>query len=112
MIAHEQLGKITVSIDKLRSYLEIDKKKILIQNEEEKSANPDFWNNPKEAELVMKNLRGLKKWVNDYEKIVGLKDDLSVVLDFFKEGEESQEQVDDAFAQAKIATESSRIMGI
>jgi peptide chain release factor 2 len=93
MIAHEQLGKITVSIDKLRSYLEIDKKKILIQNEEEKSANPDFWNNPKEAELVMKNLRGLKKWVNDYEKIVGLKDDLSVVLDFFKEGEATEEEV-------------------
>lgn len=93
MIAHEQLGKLTVRIDKLRSYLEIDKKKILIQNEEEKSSNPDFWNNPKEAELVMKNLRGLKKWVNDYEKIVGLKDDLSVVLDFFKEGEATTEEV-------------------
>ena len=69
------------------------KKRFLIQNEEEKSANPDFWNNPKEAELVMKNLRGLKKWVNDYEKIVGLKDDLSVVLDYFREGEATEEEV-------------------
>jgi|SaaInl0LU_22_DNA_1037365.scaffolds.fasta_scaffold00321_15 peptide chain release factor 2 len=93
MIAHEQLGKLTVRIDQLKSYLQIDKKKILIQNEEEKSANPNFWSNPKEAELVMKNLRGLKKWVNDYEKIVGLKDDLLVLLDFFKEGEASTEEV-------------------
>lgn len=93
MIAHEQLGKLANRIEKLKSYLDIDKKKILIQNEEEKSANPDFWNHPKEAELVMKNLRGLKKWVHDYEKIVGLNDDLSVVLDFYKEGEASEEEV-------------------
>jgi peptide chain release factor 2 len=93
MIANEQLGKLANRIEKLKSYLDIDKKKILIQNEEEKSANPDFWNHPKEAELVMKNLRGLKKWVHDYEKIVGLNDDLSVVLDFYKEGEASEEEV-------------------
>jgi peptide chain release factor 2 len=93
MITQEQLNKLTTRASKLKAYLEIDKKKILINNEEEKSANPDFWNNPKEAELVMKDLRTLKKWVNDYNTIISLLDDLTVLLDFFKEGEASEEEV-------------------
>jgi len=48
MITQEQLKDITSRIQKLKSYLEIDKKLIEIANEEEKTVNPNFWNNPKE----------------------------------------------------------------
>ena len=48
-------------VDNLKDYLDIDKKLIEISNEEEKASNPDFWNNSKEAEKVMKILRGKKK---------------------------------------------------
>ena len=51
MIAHEQLGKLTDRIDKLRSYLDIDKKKILIQNEEEKSSQPRFLEQPQRGRI-------------------------------------------------------------
>ena len=44
-------------LQKLKEYLEIDQKLVEISNEEEKTANPDFWNNPKEAEVLMKSLR-------------------------------------------------------
>ena len=47
---------------------DIDKKLIEITNEEEKTFAPDFWNNAKEAELLVKNIRSKKKWVEDYEK--------------------------------------------
>ena len=60
MVSNEQLHKLKVRISKLKTYLEIDKKIIEVSNEEEKTANPNFWNNPKEAELVMKNLRSKK----------------------------------------------------
>ena len=82
MITTEQFQKYTTRIQKLKGYLEIDKKLILIKNEEEKSANPEFWNNPKEAEVVLKNLRTLKKWVEDYNQLRSLEDDLSVLLEF------------------------------
>jgi len=93
MITHEQLKNIAERVDKLKGYLEIDKKLIEISNEEEKTANPDFWNNPKEAEKVMKELRFKKKWVNDYNEIVGLNDDLTVLYDFFKEGDVEEAEV-------------------
>ncbi len=93
MITQEQLNKLSERIERLKSYLEIDKKLILIKNEEEKSANPDFWNHPKEAELLLKNLRILKKWVEDYNTITSMHDDLTVLLEFHKEGEATDEEV-------------------
>lgn len=97
MITQEQLKDIATRTEKLKSYLEIDKKLIEIANLEEKSANPDFWNNPKEAELVMKDLRLQKKWVQDYQRVSGLSDDLHVLYEFYKEGEASEQEVAESF---------------
>ena len=52
MVTQDQLKDISLRVSKLRTYLEIDKKLIEISNEEELTANPDFWNNPKEAEVI------------------------------------------------------------
>ena len=52
MISNEQIKNIAERIGKLKGYLEIDKKLIEVSNEEEKTADPDFWNNPREAELL------------------------------------------------------------
>jgi len=97
MITHEQLKNIAERIGKLKGYLEIDKKLIEISNEEEKTANPDFWNNPKEAEVVMKSLRFKKKWVEDYNSVVSMNDDLTVLYDFYKEGDVEDIEVEEQF---------------
>lgn len=97
MITQDQLKNIEIRIDKLKDYLDIDKKLIEIANEEEKTANPDFWNDPKAAELVMKELRFKKKWVEDYNKIIGLNEDLVVFYDFYKEGEAEEKDVENQF---------------
>ncbi len=93
MITHEQLKDIAERVMKLKDYLEIEKKLIEISNEEEKTANPDFWNNPKEAEIVMKELRFKKKWVEDYNEIVSLNEDLGVLYDFYKEGDVDEVEI-------------------
>ena len=93
MITYEQLKDIKQRVDKLKDYLEIEKKLIEISNEEEKTADPNFWNNPKEAEVLMKNLRFKKKWVEDYNSIVTMNDDLVVLYDFFKEGDVEEAEV-------------------
>ena len=93
MITQDQLKDISTRIDKLKSYLEIDKKLIEIANEEEQTANPDFWNDPKAAELVMKELRFKKKWVEDYNTIIRLNEDLNVFYEFYKEDEADEKDV-------------------
>lgn len=100
MVTHDQLKDISTRVSKLKGYLEIDKKLIEITNEEERTANPDFWNNPKEAEVLMKSLRFKKKWVEDYNTIVTLDEDLNVLYDFYKEGEVEEAEVAEHYEKA------------
>ncbi len=93
MISNEHINKLHERIGKLKTYLDIDKKIIEISNEEEKTANPNFWNNPKEAEIVMKTLQSKKKWIDDYNSIATNFDEVSILLDFYTEGEASEEEV-------------------
>lgn len=53
----------------------------------------------------MKQLRTKKKWVTDFETATTLTDDAEVIIEFFKEGEGTQEQVDASFAKASEAVE-------
>ncbi len=96
MITTDQLTKLTNRGNKLKGYLDIDKKQILIHNEEEKIVNPDFWNNPKEAEVTMKYLRSLKKWVEDYKNIISQIEELEILFEYHKEGEATEEEIDKA----------------
>lgn len=93
MITYEQLKNILQSISKLEAYLDIEEKRINIANEEEKAATPGFWDNPKDAELLMKAIRTKKRWVDDFEKVIALSDDLQILYDFYKEGEATEEEV-------------------
>ncbi len=105
MVTQEQLKDISTRVSKLKSYLEIEKKLIEISNEEEQTANPDFWNNPKEAEVLMKSLRFKKKWVEDYNKAVTLNDDLQVLYDFYKEGEVEENEIEQQYNNASTFIE-------
>lgn len=48
----------------------------------------------------MKSLRNKKKWVSDFNTAVSLTDDAEVILEFFKEGEGTAEQVDSKYQEA------------
>ncbi len=106
MITLEQLKDITSRIEKLKSYLEIDKKLIEISNEEERTVNPNFWNNPKEAEAIMKNLRFKKKWVEDYNKTILLNEEVNVLYEFYKEGEVEENEVIEQFEKTSSFLEN------
>ena len=94
MISNEQLNKLTERLGNLKTYLHIDNKNVEIKNEEEKAADPNFWNNPREAEIHMKSLQSKKKWVDDYNHIISLADDLNVLLEFYKEDEVTEKEID------------------
>lgn len=52
---------------------------------QKKTGSPDFWNDPKAAEVFMKNLNGVKSWVTGFDKASTEVDDLDVLYDFAKE---------------------------
>lgn len=71
---------------------------IEISNEEEKTFAPDFWNNAKQAELIVRNLRSKKKWVEDFTKAENYAEELQITYEFFKEGDASEEELDTQYA--------------
>jgi len=76
---------------------DIDAKLIEITNEEEKTFAPDFWNNAKEAEVIVKNLRSKKKWVEDFEKGNAMAEELQIIYEFFKDGDATEEELDSQY---------------
>ncbi|MEN8817462.1 MAG: peptide chain release factor 2 [Nonlabens sp.] len=93
MITAEQVKELQERVQKLKSYLQIDAKQVEITNLEEKTFSPDFWNKPKDAEVIMKLLRNKKQWTTDYAAAVTLTEDLEVLFEFFKEDEASEQDV-------------------
>ncbi|WP_416442035.1 peptide chain release factor 2 [Leeuwenhoekiella sp. A16] len=106
MVTTDQVRDLNTRLADLKKYLSIDQKLVEIQNEEEKTFDPNFWNDPKAAELFMRELRGKKKWVEDYQKAVNSTEELSVLLEFHKEGEASDEDVQTHYNQIITLVES------
>ncbi len=106
MITQENIKNISERVEKLKSYLHIDQKLIEISNEEEKASNPDFWNKPREAEVLMKSLRSKKKWVEDYTSVVTDSEELQILYDFYKEGEASEEETMNSYNKTITLLES------
>lgn len=67
---------------------------------------PDFWNDPIEAQAFMKVLKSKKKWVEEYNTAETLVNDLEILLEFLKEGEVTGEEVDQQFDRATEALEN------
>lgn len=99
MITIEHIKELENRISSLEKYLQIDKKRIEIANEEEKTFAPDFWDNPKEAQLLVQKLQSQKKWVTDYEKSVEMLEEIQIMLDFYKENAISAEEIEDFYTK-------------
>ena len=100
MVTAEQLKDLVKRLEALREYLELDKKAIEIQNEEEKTQAPEFWNKPKDAEITLKLIKNKKAWIEEYESVKSALEDVNVLRDFFELEEAEEEEVEEAEANA------------
>jgi peptide chain release factor 2 len=97
MVNQDQLKDILGRIKAIESYLKIEEKRMQLQEEELKSQDPTFWDNPKTAEVQMKSIRSLKFWIASYDQLKASFDDIEVLIEFVKEGAAEEEEVDEAY---------------
>lgn len=83
----------------------MDGKLILIEEEEQKTQDPDFWNDPKSAEEQLRKIARLKSWVEGYEQVKTAVEDLNVLTELYEEGEASDNDVEVQFQSALSHTE-------
>ena len=68
-----------------------------IEEEELQTQDPDFWNNPKKAESLLKQIKEKKSWTNKFSQAEKGRDDLEVLLEFFAEGDATEAELDEQF---------------
>lgn len=73
---------------------------------EQQSAAPGFWDSPKQAQEVMKNIRSRKAWTNDFAAVKKVVDDVEVLFEFLDAGEVGEKEVETEFAKAEKAVEA------
>lgn len=83
----------------------MDGKTARIKEEEEKTRIPGFWDDPKSAEDLLRNIARLKAWVVGYEKVRTAVDDLNVLFEFLEAGEASEKEVDEQYEKTLVLTE-------
>jgi peptide chain release factor 2 len=105
MVNQEQVKELQTRIQAISNYLKIPEKKVQLQEAELKSQDPSFWDDPKKAEAEMKNIRSLKFWITTYEELAAAVEDLEVLLDFFKEGEATEAELDASHIDLKTKVE-------
>jgi peptide chain release factor 2 len=85
MINQDQIKETEERISKIEIYLKIPEKRLAMHEAELKTQDPSFWEDPKGAEVQMKEIQGLKYWVESYAKLKSGFEDLVVMLEFAKE---------------------------
>ena len=100
MITLEQLKELQQRKDDLKRYLDIDGKKIEVEEEELRTHVPDFWQDQKAAEAQMKKIKALRNWINGCEEVELAVDEVATGFDFVKEGLVEESEVDALYTKA------------
>ncbi|TAI48664.1 peptide chain release factor 2 [Flagellimonas allohymeniacidonis] len=106
MVSTDQQKDLIERLGALRRYLDIDAKLIEIENEEEKTLSPGFWDNPQQAQVQMQSIKSKKKWVEDFNTAKTLIGDLEVLIEFQQGGEVEEAEVESQFEKAQLAIEN------
>jgi len=100
MITIDKILDLSTRLDALKGYLDIEEKRGQILEEEKYTHDPDFWNDQKKAQVVIKKIRELKRWVELWEGVKREVDDAAVMFDFFKAKEISEDELEAQFKKA------------
>ena len=106
MITIEQLKDVKERTAALERYLDIEGKKVQVEEEQLRTQAPGFWDDAKKAEAQMKKVKELQKWIDGYKEVKTLADELELSFDFFKDELVTEEEVDAAYAKAIAEVEA------
>ncbi len=79
---------------------DIPAKKIEVEEEELRTQAPGFWDDNKTAEIQMRKIKALKRWILDYEEVESLVEETKLAVEFYGEEMMTEVEVDVAYEKA------------
>jgi peptide chain release factor 2 len=89
----------------LGGIFDYDRKIVEVKDEELITHQADFWNNPKQAEVTLKNIRTKKVWTDAFDRVNKLVEDLEVLNEFHDAGDVGDEELDREYTKTEKAVE-------
>ncbi|MEM6263299.1 MAG: peptide chain release factor 2 [Bacteroidota bacterium] len=102
----DQLKDLQARTEALRGYLDVANKLNVIEEKEAITQQPDFWDQPDEAQKVLREINALKIWTDAHAKVAEVVGEAEVMQEFAKEGDASEEEVDAVYKKALEAVEN------
>lgn len=100
MVSNEQINDLKARVAKLSVSIDIEQRRIDLQNEQERTEEPNFWDNPDEARKQLKKVADIKSVIEEWEAAVRMADDLDLVPDFVAEGVLSEAEAEQQYQEA------------
>ena len=100
MVSNEQINDLKARVTKLSTSIDIEQRRIDLQNEQERTEEPNFWDNPDEARKQLKKVADIKSVIEEWEAAVRMADDLDLVPDFVAEGVLSEAEAEEQYLAA------------
>ena len=67
MVSDEQIKSLAERLTTLARCLNIEQRRIDLQNEEEKTQEPNFWDDPDRAQEQLRKVSSIKSWIEEYD---------------------------------------------
>lgn len=105
-MTNENIAELKERLDGLERFLDIENRKLKIMQDENTSMHPDFWNDPKKAEEILKEIKLNKFWVNDYEQAIKEYEDAKAFREFMEQGEDVENDLKEQYKKAEEAVDN------
>ncbi|MCE2756953.1 MAG: peptide chain release factor 2 [Bacteroidota bacterium] len=96
----EHLKDMRDRVAVLRRFLDVENRQHKVNEDKQKSLSPGFWDDNKRATEILKNIKLNEYWLNLFQLTSDSVEDFSVLFDFWKEGECTEEEVKQAYDKA------------
>ncbi|HLF34209.1 MAG TPA: peptide chain release factor 2 [Cyclobacteriaceae bacterium] len=83
-----------------------DEKLKSIREEEELTVQSGFWDNPKEAEKILREIKSRKVWTGHFDKVNSMFQDLETLFEFYIDGEVGDEEIEKEYQAARDEIEA------
>ncbi len=100
MVTAEQIKDISERLSELERCLAIEQKRIELTNEEERTQEPNFWDDADAARKQLQKVAGVKSWIESFDAVAKECEDLTLMPDFVREQLATEEEFDALYALA------------
>ncbi|MCE2676173.1 MAG: peptide chain release factor 2 [Sediminibacterium sp.] len=96
----EQIKRMKDQVSVLRRFLDVDNRLYKVATDKQLSLSPGFWDDNTRATSTMKEIKVNEYWIHMYQNVESHLEDFVVLFDFWKAGDATELETQEAFQKA------------